>query len=219
MGGREVVTVAGTGHPSLSAEHEALLATLASPFEVQRFLDSVPYSGDPIYRCPRRVLEDRKAHCFDGAVFAAAALRRLGFPPLLLDQRAVRDDDHVLALFRQNGRWGAIAKSNFSGLRFREPVYRSLRELVMSYFEAYFNIDGEKTLRAYSLPLRLERFDRQGWETDDRAMEVIAERLDRAHHIELLSAEMERTLSPVDRRSLDAGLLGVDEAGLYRPPE
>jgi hypothetical protein len=219
VGGREVVTVAGTGHPSLSAEHEALLATLASPFEVQRFLDSVPYSGDPIYRCPRRVLEDRKAHCFDGAVFAAAALRRLGFPPLLLDQRAVRDDDHVLALFRQNGRWGAIAKSNFSGLRFREPVYRSLRELVMSYFEAYFNIDGEKTLRAYSLPLRLERFDRQGWETDDRAMEVIAERLDRAHHIELLSAEMERTLSPVDRRSLDAGLLGVDEAGLYRPPE
>ncbi|MCU0304863.1 MAG: transglutaminase-like domain-containing protein [Thermoanaerobaculales bacterium] len=211
--------MAGTGHPSLSAEHEALLATLASPFEVQRFLDSVPYSGDPIYRCPRRVLEDRKAHCFDGAVFAAAALRRLGFPPLLLDQRAVRDDDHVLALFRQNGRWGAIAKSNFSGLRFREPVYRSLRELVMSYFEAYFNIDGEKTLRAYSLPLRLERFDRQGWETDDRAMEVIAERLDRAHHIELLSAEMERTLSPVDRRSLDAGLLGVDEAGLYRPPE
>lgn len=211
--------MAGTGHPSLSAEHEALLATLASPFEVQRFLDSVPYSGDPIYRCPRRVLEDRKAHCFDGAVFAAAALRRLGLPPLLLDQRAVRDDDHVLALFRQNGRWGAIAKSNFSGLRFREPVYRSLRELVMSYFEAYFNIDGEKTLRAYSLPLRLERFDRQGWETDDRAMEVIAERLDRAHHIELLSAEMERTLSPVDRRSLDAGLLGVDEAGLYRPPE
>jgi hypothetical protein len=197
---------------------EAQLASLDSPFKVQQYLDSVPYSDDPIYRCPASVLRDRKAHCFDGAVFAAAALRRLGHPPVLLDQRAVHDDDHVLALYCEHGRYGAVAKSNFSGLRFREPVFRSLRELVMSYFESFFNIEGEKTLRAYSAPLRLERLDGLSWETDDGAMDVIADRLDSIRHFPVLSGEMERNLSPVDRRSMAAGLLGVNEAGLYRPP-
>jgi hypothetical protein len=196
---------------------EAQLASFETPFAIQQFLDSIPYSDEKIYRCPLRVLEDRKAHCFDGAVFAAAALRRLGFPAMLLDQRAVRDDDHVLALFRLNGRYGAIAKSNFVGLRFREPVYRSLRELVMSYFEVYFNVEGEKTLRAYSLPVRLAPFDRLHWETSDEAMDAIAERLDAVHHFPLLTPEMERALSPVDRRSLEAGMLGANDAGLYRP--
>ena len=83
-----------------------------------------------------------------------------GFPPLLLDLEAVRDDDHVLAVFRRRGHWGAIAKSNYAGLRFREPVYRTLRELAMSYFEHYFNLAGEKTLRGYSRPVNLTRFQR-----------------------------------------------------------
>ena len=200
-----------------TATQEARIASLDTPFRVQQFLDSIPYSDEKIYRCPARVLDDRKAHCFDGAVFAAAALRRLGHPPLLLDQRAVRDDDHVLAVFRRNDRWGAIAKSNFVGLRFREPVFRSLRELVMSYFEAFFNVEGEKTLRAYSTPLRLERFDQLSWETSDDAMDVIAGRLDSIRHFPILTEEMERTLSPVDSRSMSAGMLGVNEAGLYRP--
>ncbi len=203
---------------SFSAAEEAQFASLDTPFKVQQFLDSIPYSGDEIYRCPRSVLRDRKAHCFDGAVFAAAALRRLGHPPLLLDQRAVRDDDHVLALFRNNGCFGAVAKSNFTGIRFREPVFRSLRELVMSYFEMFFNVEGEKSLRAYSLPVRLERFDGLHWETVDETMDVIADRLDSIRHFPLLTEEMERFLSPVDGRSLKAGMLGVNEAGLYRPP-
>ncbi len=203
---------------SFSAAHEAQFASLDTPFKVQQFLDSIPYSDDKIYRCPLSVLRDRKAHCFDGAVFAAAALRRLGYPPVLLDQRAVRDDDHVLALYRRNGCYGAIAKSNFTGIRFREPVFRSLRELVMSYFEAFFNVEGEKSLRAYSLPVRLEPFDRLHWETVDETMDVIADRLDSIRHFPLLTEEMERSLSPVDRRSMEAGMLGVNEAGLYRPP-
>jgi hypothetical protein len=203
---------------SFSAAHEAQFASLDTPFKVQQFLDSIPYSDDKIYRCPLSVLRDRKAHCFDGAVFAAAALRRLGYPPVLLDQRAVRDDDHVLALYRRNGCYGAIAKSNFTGIRFREPVFRSLRELVMSYFEAFFNVEGEKSLRAYSLPVRLESFDRLHWETVDETMDVIADRLDSIRHFPLLTEEMERSLSPVDRRSMEAGMLGVNEAGLYRPP-
>jgi hypothetical protein len=201
-----------------TATEEARLAALDSPFAIQGFLDSIPYSDEKIYRCPRRVLRDGKAHCFDGAVFAAAALRRLGHRPLLLDQRAVRDDDHVIALFRVRGCWGAVAKSNFVGLRFREPVYRTLRELVMSYFEVFFNVEGEKTLRAYSLPVRLGRFDRLRWESEDAAMDAIADRLEAVRHVPLLTPEMEDGLSPMDLRSMEAGMLGINEAGLYRPP-
>ena len=194
-----------------------LLAGLDTPYAIQVFLDSIPYSDDPFYRCPRRVLAEGKAHCFDGAMFAAAALRRSGHDPMLLDMRAVRDDDHVIALFREHGRLGAVAKSNFVGLRFREPVYRTLRELVMSYFEAYYNVEREKTLRAYSVPLRLRAFDELDWENDDGAMERIAVRLDRLRHIALLTPAMERGLSPMDDRSYTAGMQGTNNAGLYRP--
>src|SRR4030043_1295949 len=122
---------------------------LAVPEKIQFFLDSIPYSTDPIYRSPRSVIRDRRAHCFDGAVFAAAALSELGFPPVIIELKAVRDDDHMLALFRRKGYWGAIGKSNCAGLRYREPIYRTLRELALSYFEFYFNIKSEKTLRGY----------------------------------------------------------------------
>ena len=114
-----------------------LFRRLNTPEKIQRFLDELPYDKEPDgprCRSPRRVLLDRTAHCMEGALLGAVALRMLGHPPLLLDLEAVRDDDHVLAIFRVQGCWGAVAKSNYSGLRFREPVYRTLRELVMSYF-------------------------------------------------------------------------------------
>jgi hypothetical protein len=120
----------------------------------------VPYHHARTVWSPRRVLRERTAHCLEAAIFAAVALRALGFPPLLLDLEAVQDTDHVLAVFRIRRRWGAIAKSNFSSLRYRDPVYRTLRELVMSYFDGYINLRGERTLRAYSRPVRLSRFDR-----------------------------------------------------------
>ncbi len=116
----------------------SLPAGLDSPAAIQAFLDGLPYSADPFYRCPASVLRDGKAHCFDGALFAAAALRRLGFPPAIVDMLPERDDDHILAIYKVDGHWGAIAKSNFVGLRFREAVYASLRELVMSYFEVFW---------------------------------------------------------------------------------
>ena len=136
------------------------LRGLGSPIGIQRALDAMPYQLAGTAWSPRRVLRERTAHCLEGAVFAAAALRVLGFPPLLLDLEAVQDTDHVIAVFRVRGHWGAIAKSNFSGLRYREPVHRSLRELVMSYFDGYINRRGERTLRAYSRPVNLARFDR-----------------------------------------------------------
>jgi hypothetical protein len=194
-----------------------LLARLRDPASIQAFLDGIPYSADPIYRCPRAVMRDRKAHCFDGAMFAACGLRELGQRPLLVDLGAVRDDDHVIALYRRDGRLGAIAKSNFVGIRFREPIFRSVRELALSYFEAFYNVDGEKTLRSYSVALDLAALEALDWATSDAALDVVAERLTSIRHYPMLTPAIEAALSPVDERSYRAGLQGVNEAGLYRP--
>ncbi len=193
------------------AEMRAFRA-LKTPDKIQRFLDvEIAYNkevdGETI-RSPRRVLRDATAHCLEGALFAAAALRVGGFPPLLLDLESVRDDDHVLAIFRQHNRWGAIAKSNYSGLRFREPVYKTLRELAMSYFEHYFNLEREKTLRRFSRPVNLARFDRVGWMTSEEELWVIAEHLVKIPHTALLEKGAERRLSRVDDRLFAAGLVG-----------
>lgn len=200
-----------------TAAERVVLDRLTDPERIQGFLDRLSYSADPIYRCPRSVLRDRKAHCFDGALFAAAALRRLGHPPLLVDMRAVRDDDHIIAIYRRGAHVGAVAQSNYAGLRYREPVFRTLRELVLSYFEDFFNVNREKTLRAYSRPLDLSRFDALCWETRDEELDVIAERLDAIRHFPLLSRRQVESLSRVDERSYRAGMLGTDPAGLYKP--
>jgi hypothetical protein len=170
----------------------------------------MPYHLAPTAWSPRRVLRESTAHCLEGAIFAAAALRVLGFPPLLLDLEAVEDTDHVLAVYRVDGHWGAIAKSNYSGLGFREAVYRSVRELAMSFFADYFNLRGDLTLRAYSRPLDLRLFDRAhpGWATSEEDLWCIPETLVRIPHIPLLTKTMARGLSRVARRSLVAALVG-----------
>jgi hypothetical protein len=186
------------------------LRALRTPHGVQRALDAMPYHLASTAWSPRRVLRERTAHCLEGAIFAAAALRVLGFPPLLLDLEAVQDTDHVLAVYRIRGHWGAIAKSNFTGLRYREPVYRSLRELVMSYFEGYINLRGDRTLRAYSRPVNLAHFDRRrpGWMTAEGDLWWIAEHLVGVRHAPLLRPAMLGLLHRADRRSLHAGLVG-----------
>src|SRR5467141_3058989 len=128
------------------------LRRMKGPHGIQKFLDDAPYHLADTAWSPRRVLAEKTAHCLEGAIFAAAALRANGYPPLIIDFEARRDTDHVLAVYQNDGYWGAIAKSNFTGLRYREPVYRSLRELAISYFEDYFNLLGERTLRKYSAP-------------------------------------------------------------------
>jgi hypothetical protein len=115
-----------------------------------------------------------------------------------------------------DGYWGAVAKSNFSGLRWREPIFRTLRELVLSYFEDYFNAAGEKTLRAYTVPLNLARFDRQNWLERDETMDVIALAFDRLRKVPLLTSAQARRLQPVDPRALEAGLLGAKAEGLFK---
>jgi hypothetical protein len=207
----------GSVMPEAKESDLLLPAWLDSPAAIQAFLDEMPYSADPFYRCPRRVLEDRKAHCFDGALFAAAALRPLGFPPVIVEMLAERDDSHMLAIFKADGRWGAIAKSNFVGLRFREAVYSSLRELVMSYFESFYNVSREKTLRGYTVPLSLATFDRVRWTLRDEPMETVAKRLDEIRRVRVVTPRMVARLSPMDARSYEAGLLGVVAEGLYKP--
>jgi hypothetical protein len=184
------------------------LRALRTPARVQRFLDDAPYHHGNTAWSPRKVLREGTAHCLEGAIFAAAALRVLGFPPLLLDLEAVRDVDHVIAVFRTHGHWGAIAKSNFAGLRYREPVYRSLRELVMSYFEPYYNLLGERTLRAYSRPVSLVRFDHLHWMTTEQPVWFIPEYLCHIPHTPLLPERVQERLTRLDARSKAAGMLG-----------
>ena len=195
-----------------SAREWNTLRRLSTPAKIQRFLDvDLGYNKEPdgpTCRSPRRVLRDRIAHCMEGALFGAAALRVQGFPPLLLDLEAVHDDDHVLAIFKQRGHWGAIAKSNYAGLRFREPVYRTLRELVMSYFEHYFNLRAEKTLRNYSRPVNLARFDGIAWMTTEQDVWAIPNYLLTIAHTPLLAPGLDRRLARVDRRLFAAGLVG-----------
>jgi hypothetical protein len=193
------------------------IAGLTSPFKIQSFLDGIEYSEEVRYRCPLTVLRDMKGHCFDGAVFAAAMLRRIGHPPLILDIIPNdNDDDHILALYKINGHWGAVAKSNYTGLRFREPIHRTVRELIVSYFEVFFNAIGEKTMRAYTRPLNLTEFDKLQWEINDEGMDAIGERLDEIQKFKPLTPAMIRNLSFADERSVKAGLMGAKAAGLFK---
>jgi hypothetical protein len=193
----------------LTPREAALLRGLTPEWRIQKFLDALDYDvGGAACRSPRRVLRERTVQCLDGALFAAAALRLQGYRPLVMDLEAIRDDDHVVAVFQRHGRWGAIARSNYSGLRFREPVFRTLRELVLSYFESYFNLRREKTLRRYSAPLDLSRFDDRRWMTSEDDLWEIGAHLARARHFTLLTPAMERSLGPVDRRLFAAGQLG-----------
>src|SRR5262249_48235309 len=168
--------------------------------------------GGETCRSPRRVLRDRLAHCAEGAFFAAAALRVHGHEPLIVDLEAVRDVDHLLAVFKEHGRWGAVAKSNYSGLRYREPVYRTIRELVMSYYEHYYNPAGEKTLRAYSTrPVNLKRFDRMSWMTTEEDLWEVCEYFCVFPHSRVMPPQAERKRRRMDRRLYEAGVVGGGE--------
>jgi len=190
---------------------------LSGPIEIQRYLDTLPYIGEERNRSPLQVMLDGQCHCLDGALLAALALRRLGEPGLLLDLRPALDeqgrpvdDDHVLTLFRRNGLWGAIAKSNFPWLRYREPVYRSLHELAMTYFEVYFDIHHLKTLRAYTRPFDIARFDHAPYPWDEASAARLYAAFYRRKAIALFPEEAARALQPVDQRAFESGSLGTD---------
>jgi hypothetical protein len=204
---------------ALDPVSRAEFLALDTPVKIQEFLDCIPYVGEDLNRTPLNVIRDRQCHCLDGGMLAALALSRLGFPPLLIDLLPVPgiDDDHVLAIFQVNNLWGCVAKSNFTGLRYRDPVYRSLRELVMSYFEVFYNIDGIKTLRGYTRPLNLSHFDRYHWRTEQSGSDRVVKRLYSLKPIPVVPAESIPWIARLDKRSYDVAFLGVNMDGLYKP--
>ncbi len=157
-------------------------------------------------------MQDGQAHCLDGGIFAALALWNTGFPPLLLDlvPDPGTDDDHVLALYKMDGLWGAIAKSNYPNLRFREPVYRSLRELCMTYFEHFYNLERRKTLRGYTRSFSLQQFRDANWMWDEEAVRVVTRRFYSLKSIPLISDKSAARLSIADERSYKSGTYGTD---------
>jgi len=193
----------------------AILQKLSTPEKVQDLLDKLPYRCADGHLSARAAIRDGMAHCFDGSLLAAAALRRAEYRPALIDLCAVRDDDHMICAFRWRGMWGAVAKSNFPGLRFREPIYRSPRELVLSYFEFYFNMEGEKSLRTFSRPFVLPHPERLNWETDDSLGDRVVELLNALPHYSILGHRQEKTLRPIDQRFFKSQLVGVNRRGVY----
>jgi len=183
------------------------LHRLKDPHGIQRLLDDMPYHLANTAWSPRRVLRENTSHCFEGALFAAAALRANGYPPLILDLEADHDTDHVIAIYRVRGHWGAVAKSNYTGCRYREPVYRSLRELALSYFDVYFNLRGERTLRTFSRPVNMARFDPRSWMTSGEHLWYVAEYLCTIRHHRLFTTAMIKRLHRLDDRSFRAGCL------------
>ena len=195
----------------------SFLKTMNDPDKIQGFLDSIEYN--PVYECrsPRWVIKKKSAHCFEGALFAAAAMEFNGYQPLIVDLKAYNDDDHVIAIFKEGIYWGAVAKSNFTSLRYREPVYRSLRELIMSYFDFYFNTDGDKSLRSYSVPLNLTVYNSRHWKTTDEDLEYIGDKLEQLHHYPVVNEKMIKNLKRASRIMLAAGMLGSKAEGLFKP--
>ena len=185
------------------------LRSLNTPVKIQKFIDGLTYQYADTAGSPRRVLRERRGHCLEGALLAAAALRVNGRPPLVMDLESVHDDDHVVALYRERGLWGGIAKSNYAGLRFRAPVYRTLRELALSYFQDYYNLRGERTLRAYSVAVDLSRLDARHWMTDEEEVWSVPELLIAARHYPIVPYKVARALPRMDRRSFEAGMHGT----------
>jgi hypothetical protein len=185
------------------------LRSLNTPVKIQKFIDGLAYQYADTAGSPRRVLRELRGHCLEGALLAAAALRVNGHRPLVMDLESVRDDDHVVALYRERGLWGGIAKSNYAGLRFRAPVYRTLRELALSYFDHYYNLRGERTLRAYSVAVDLSRLDAKHWMTDEEEVWCVPELLIASRHYAIVPDKVARALPRMDRRSFEAGMHGT----------
>ena len=198
---------------------KAVFRPLSKPGKIQSYVDGLKYNITDMTRSPRFVIKTGQAHCFDGAMFAAAALAFHGDPPLLIDLRANDDDDdHILAIFKRDGLYGAIAQSNYTGCRYRDPVYRNIRELALSYFNIYFNLAGSKTLREYSVLFDLRKVKDIAWRTTAEDISRLGDRIDRIRHFKLIPARAEKNLEDADDRLFRGETLGLDPRGAFKIP-
>lgn len=195
----------------LTKEEEKFLRSLNTPIKIQNFLDSLPVNyerGGETLMSPRRVLKTKTAHCFEGALLAAAALWLQGETPLLMDFKTVpTDEEHVVALFKQAGYWGAISKTNHAILRYRDAIYKTPRELALSYFNEYFDFKtGAKTLRSYSAPFDLTKWP-EPWVITDKDLWRLDRALNRSPHFKILTPQQVKKLKPVNKVEIAAGKL------------
>lgn len=193
----------------LTPREKKLFARLTTPEKIQDHLDSLRINfelGGETHRSVREALKHKEAHCIEGALIAAAALWYHGTPPLLLDLMAERgDDDHVVALYRLNGYWGALSKSNHATIRWRDPVYKSVRELALSYFHEWFpEATGRRTLRSYSAPLDLRQFGTD-WMTSEKGLWWLDKELNKAKHFPIAPRKNLRALRRADKTERRAG--------------
>jgi hypothetical protein len=181
----------------------SLLRRLNTPAKIQDYLDRLSFNHElrgPTCRSPKRVMRDRTANCVEGALFAAHALRLHGHKPLVVDLTAAPHDyDHVIAVFKRDGCWGAISKTNHAVLRYRDPVYKTIRELAMSYFHEYTDDDGKKTLRSYTQPVNLHRFDRSDWVTRDNDLWDVYNHLFDVPHYSVMGRTRAAQLRPATK--------------------
>ncbi len=195
----------------LSREEQKLLRRLNTPKKIQDYLDTIPINTEPegdTCLSPRRVIREQRAHCIEAAMLGALALRIHRQPPIVLQlTSSAHDFDHVITLFKQHGCFGALSKSNHSVLRYRDPVYKTLRELAVSYFHEYIDTQGRKTLRSYSLPMNLSRFDARHWATNEDQNWFIPEALVASRHIPLLTRGQQQALRRADAMEMHVGTL------------
>jgi hypothetical protein len=202
----------------LTPNDKKIINGLDSPFNIFRFLDEVKYHSGERNRSMINILHERQAHCLDGGLFAATMLYKLGYTAVIIDllPEPGTDEDHILAIFQQNNLWGCVAKSNFTGLRYRDPIYSSLRDLVLSFLEVYFNREGFKTLRYYTRPIYLKKFDQLNWLVDDHAVDEMEKHIKTLKSTHLLSDAMISSLCRVDKRTYDAGIMGAGLDWVYK---
>ncbi len=198
-----------------TTREKRILAALRTPAHIQAFLDELEYDEEAGLASPRVVMRSGKAQCVSGVLFACAALRELGYPPRLMYIDAVTDDSHCLAIYESGGLWGSIAKSNFTTLRSRDPVYPYLA-LGLSYFDGYYNQYGKRTMRSFTVPLDLEPFERRGWRFDEGKLLYIDRAIDDAPKAWTLPRRSVKGLSPVSESLRKAGLLGAKAGGLWK---
>ncbi len=192
-----------------------LLRKLNSPHKVQDYVDQLTYNCENSAFSPRMVMLTNEGHCFEGGLFASAALEFHGFKPLMIDLEAHNDDHHVLSVYRTSTGWGSIAKSNTALLRGRVPFYRDVRELVMSYFDFYFNTKGALSLTSYAL-INLNKYNSWNWRTTENDLEEMGVSFWKEKHVKLMSPAQIMKLRKVSKPVLDACFLGANWDGLFK---
>lgn len=201
---------------SLPSEICSRVLSISNPLDLQVMLDEIPYRPEDENYCALSVFRDGRAHCFDGGLLAAAVLTILGYEPRLVQMIPHNDDDHILVVYKKDGYLGAVAKSNFVNLRLRSPVYRSIRELIMTYFDVFYNVDGEFTMQGYSSPLNLSKYNKWDWLCSDEGARKVAQTLHDLPHTIVMTPDQLKQLGKIDSLTYKAGLMISNPAGLYK---